>query len=169
MRQALVMKIAIARIYDPAAAASHVRLAIHRRKCGDITECANWTAINLGAMGLAAILDDTDSASVRLPDNVADIDRLANRMDHHDGAYIRGNTSHELLHADAVAPRHRVGETWHQTVEDDRGKRARVGDRRHDHLAAFRQTKCCDRDEQCSGPGGNRVRITAAHLLDEGV
>ena len=94
-------------------------------------------------------------------------DRLADRMHHHDRAHIRGYAGNELLDAHAVAARLGIGEAWHQAIKDDRRKGARIGDRRHDHLAAFRQTKRRNRDEQCSGPGGNRVGITAAHLRDE--
>src|SRR5262245_28621278 len=93
VRQALVMKIAIARIYDAAAATRHVRFAVHRRKRGDVSECADGTAINFGAMRLAAILDDANPASVRLPDDVADVHRLANRMHHHDGPDLWSDTS----------------------------------------------------------------------------
>ena len=92
-----------------------MRLAVHGRKCRDITERADRPATHLGAVSLTAILQHFDAAPVRFHDNFVDVGRLSRCMHHYNRRRI-GRDAFEKLGATSDGLR-RLGTMISQSMQ----------------------------------------------------
>ena len=169
MDQCVAEKLEIARVDEPARRPGHVRLAIHGRKCGDVAESADRLGLVLRDVGLTAVLDDLYAVRVRNLDNLVDLGSIAGRM-HDDGCgNVLGYALRELLRAHIVTVGLAVHEPRLQPVEHDGRKRAGIGDRRDQNLAAFGKIKRRNGNVERRGSGRDCICVAAAHHLDESV
>ena len=144
-----------------------MRLAIHRRESGDITEGPDRAADDPRAVRLAAILDELDPALAREHRDLVGLRGLADRVNQHDSRDIRPKALAHLLDANVIAIGLAVAELRFEPVQNDRAERPRISDRRDQDLAAFRQFERRDRDVERRGTRRDGVGMTAAHHRNE--
>src|SRR5271166_255548 len=76
----LAKQLKVAAVDDAPGRTGHMGLAIHRRKCGDVAKASDCPSEDFGAVRLAAILDDPNTARMRLADDFVGFGRLTGGM-----------------------------------------------------------------------------------------
>ena len=138
-------------------------LAVHRRERGDVAERSDEAPAHLGGVRLTAVFYHLDPTLVRDLNNRLDLTGLAEGVHDEGGARGWRHPPEERLGPGVVASRLTVDQPGTMTVEDDRGDRPGVGDRRDQHVAALRQIERGHGDEERRGPRRDGVGVPAAH------
>ncbi len=97
-----------------------MRLAVHGRKCRNITERTDRPAAHLGAVSLTAILQHFNAALVRFHDNLVDISRLSRCVYHYHRRHIGRDTFEKLRNAHVIAVLLAICHSWLESIENDR-------------------------------------------------
>src|SRR6516225_11730417 len=97
--------IEICRVDEAAGRAGHMRLAVHRRECGDIAEGPHWLRLVASKMCLAAVLDYLDAVLTGDFDDLVDFGGVACSVNDNGGGHVRRDAFGKLLRPDVVAVR----------------------------------------------------------------